>query len=123
MVLEKLSDLEEAQHLLGEFKDIRGTTVVNPKGEPVGTVDDLYMDPKQDKLAMVGISFGGVFGFGARHVLVPMDQIELVDEDNVRILTTPEIVNCAPECPSLEGADLMAYHDYWCEALERPKAA
>lgn len=121
MILERLTDLEEARNLLGDFKDIRGMVVINPKGDEVGRVDHLYMDPKQGKLAMAGITFGGVWGFGAKRILVPMDQLEIVDDQHVRVMTTPEIVKGAPEFEEMEGGDFMKYHDYWCGVLERSK--
>lgn len=121
MVLERLSDFDEAKRLLGDFRDIRGMPVVGPKGEEVGRVDHLYMDPKQGVLVMASITFGGVWGFGAKRVLVPMDQLQVVDEEYVRIMTTPEIVKGAPEFEEFEGSDFMKYHDYWCQALERTK--
>ncbi|MHB0999032.1 MAG: PRC-barrel domain-containing protein [Armatimonadota bacterium] len=125
MVLERLSDLDEATRLLGSFKDIRGYSVINPRGDEVGRVDDLYMDPKQGKLAMASITFGGVWGFGAKRVLIPMDQLEIVDDRYIRVITTPEIVKGAPEFEEMDGADLMKYHDYWCKALDdmRKRAA
>lgn len=121
MVLERLSDLREAKGLLGEFKDIRGMTVVNPKGEEVGTVDNLYVDPKQGTVAMASISFGGVWGFGAKKVLVPMDQLQVLDDDRIRVMTTPEIVKGAPEFQECEGGDFMKYHDYWCRMADKRK--
>ena len=122
MVLERLSDLDEARDLLGDFKDIRGMTVINPQGDDVGSVTDLYMDPKQGKLVMASISFGGVWGFGAKNVLVPMDQLEIVNEDHIRVVTTPEIVKNAPEFNRLEGGDFSNYCSYWNKAKGRAKS-
>mgnify|MGYP003767693409 CR=1 FL=1 len=112
MVLERISDLNEAKRRLGDFLDIRGMTVVNPTGNEVGKVDSLYMDPKLDKLTMAGISFGGVWGFGAKHTLVPMDQLEVIDGNKVRVMPNPEIVNAAPDLKEDEG-DYRCYCDYW----------
>ncbi len=112
MVLERISDLKEARERLGDFHDIRGMTVVNPKGDEVGRVHNLYIDPKLDKLTMASITFGGVWGFGARQVLVPMDHLEVVDGDRIRIMPSPEIVNAAPEFKAGEG-DYRCYCDYW----------
>lgn len=116
LVLEKLSDLEEAAALLGDFHDIRGMRVVNTTGEEVGHVDELYVDPKSQQVSMVGITFGGMLGFNAKHVLVPMDQLQIMDDESVRVMTTPEIVAAAPEFSmNEECADYMQYHDYWCQ--------
>lgn len=121
MVLERISDLKDASRVLGQFKDIRGYTVINPKGDEVGKVDDLYIDPKQGQIAMASITFGGMWGFGARRVLIPIDQIEMIDDNFVRVITTPEIIKGAPEFSSEEGADLLKYHEYWCKTLDDMK--
>lgn len=114
MVLERLSDLKEARELLGDFTDIRGMEVVNPTGDVVGMVDELYVDPKQEAIVMAGLNFG------AKRVLVPIDQLEMVD-DQISVMTTPEIVEAAPEFE--EGMNVMAFHDYWCQAAASEPAA
>lgn len=113
MVLERLDDLRDAKRMLGDFRDIRGTTVVNPRGDEVGRVTDLYVDPKQGKLAMAAISFGGRWGFGAKHVLVPIDQIEDISEQFVRVITTPEVIKEAPEFEPMHGVDFAKCEAYW----------
>ena len=117
MLLERVSDLNEAKRRLGDFHDIRGMTVINPRGDEVGVVDALYMDPKRDKLTMAAISFGGVWGFGAKHALVPMDQLEVVDRNKVRVMPNPEIVNAAPDVTESES-DYRCYCDYWARVSE-----
>lgn len=121
LVLERISDLDEAKKLLGDFRDIRGMTVVNPNGDIVGQVDNLYMDPKQGKLVMASITFGSAWGIGGRHVLVPMDQIEYLEGNLVRVVTTPEMVKAAPEFQDVESGDMMQYHDYWCNPAAPPR--
>ena len=108
MVLERLSDLDKARERLGDFTDIRGMDVVNPTGDVVGTINELYVDPKEDVIVMAGITFGG------RRVLIPVDELEMVGKDRIQVMTTPEIVENAPEFE--EGVDAFAFHDYWCQA-------
>ena len=112
MVLERLSDLKEAKERLGDFADIRGMEVVNPTGDVVGKVEELYVDPKLDAIVMAGINFG------AKRVLVPMEQLEMANDDQIRVMTTPEIMEGAPEFEEEEVVDAMAFHDYWCQAAE-----
>ena len=108
MVLERLSDLEKARERLGDFTDIRGWEVVNPNGEVVGQVDELYVDPKEDIFVMVGIAFQD------KRVLVPVDHLETTGDGKIQVMTTPEIIENAPEFE--EGVDAFAFHDYWCQA-------
>ena len=108
MVLERLSDLDKARERLGDFTDVRGWEVINPTGEVVGKVDELYVDPKVEAIVMAGITFG------PRRVLVPIDQLEIAGDNQVQVMTTPEIVENAPEFE--EGVDAFAFHDYWCQA-------
>ena len=112
IIFERLSDLSEAVERLGEFTDIRGWEVINHTGDIVGEVDELYINPKTDIIVMAGINFE------AKRVLVPVDQLEIINNSQISIMTTPEIVEGAPEFVESGCVDAMAFHDYWCQAAE-----
>ena len=111
LILEKLSDLEEQDEYLAHFPDVRGRAVVNPKGDEVGTVDDLYVNPRNRQVEMAAITFSGSVGTGGKTVLVPVEEIEVLDGD-VRIMTHEERLRLAPEFH--EGAPMYEpYYEYW----------
>lgn len=118
LILERLSDLEEQDEYLAHYPDIRGRAVVNPKGDEVGTVDDLYVNPRDHQVEMAAITFSGAVGFGGKRVLVPVEEIEVLD-GSVRIVTSEERIRLAPEFH--EGAPMYEpYYEYWSSQLVGP---
>jgi len=118
LILERLSDLEDQEEFLEHYPDIRGHPVVNPKGDEVGTVDDLYVNPRDRQVEMAAITFTGVVGFGGKRVLVPVEEVQVVD-NKVRILTHDERIALAPEFH--EGAPMYEpYYEYWSSQLVGP---
>lgn len=94
LILEKLSDLEDQEDYLSHYPDIRGYAVVNPIGDEVGIVEDLYVNPRNHQVEMAAINFTGIAGIGGKHVLVPVEELQILD-DAVRILTHAEKIRLA----------------------------
>lgn len=118
LILEKLSDLQEQDEYLVHYPDIRGYAVVNPTGDEVGVVDDLYVNPRNRQVEMAAITFNGAVGYGGKRVLVPVEEIELLDS-KVRILTHVERISTAPEFH--EGApSYEPYYQYWASQAVDP---
>jgi len=110
LILEKLSDLEDEEEYLAHFPEIRGLTVVNPRGDEVGWVEDLYVNPRVHRVEMAAITFWGAVGTGGRTVLVPVEEIQISDEA-VRIMTHEKRIRLAPEFR--EDALYEPYYEYW----------
>ena len=49
---------------------IVGTTVTDPQGETIGTVDDLLLDEDDGSVSAAIVSVGGFLGFGAKQIAV-----------------------------------------------------
>jgi len=119
LILERLGDLEDQADYLAHYPDIRGRAVVNPKGDEVGTVDDLYVNPRDRQVEMAAITFTGAVGFGGKRVLVPVEEIQILD-DRVRILSHAERIKLAPEFH--EGAPTYEpYYAYWSSQVVGPR--
>jgi putative membrane protein len=56
-------------------EDVIGSKVVNNKGDKVGKIEDLVVDNNKVQYAVVSV--GGFLGIGAKHVVVPIDQLKL----------------------------------------------
>jgi hypothetical protein len=111
LILERLSDLEDQAEYLAHYPDARGRGVVNPRGDQVGVVDELYVNPRNRLVEMVEVAFNEAGGYGGKKVLVPVRELEFTD-DSVRILTHQELVQQAPEYEP-GGPLYEPYYEYW----------
>jgi sporulation protein YlmC with PRC-barrel domain len=116
LILERLSDLEDQSEYLTHYPDVRGRAVVNPTGDEVGMVDDLFVNPRDRQVEMAAITFCGAAGYHGKRVLVPVEELQL-QEDTVRIITHEERIRHAPEFH--EGAPIYeSYYEYWSSRPE-----
>jgi sporulation protein YlmC with PRC-barrel domain len=63
-----------------------GDAVVNRKGEDLGKIEDLMIDPEQGRVGYAVLSFGGFLGVGNKLFAVPMQALKLLREDKKFIL-------------------------------------
>lgn len=93
--LRRLSDTDLTVGDPGE--DIRGRKVVDRSGEEVGTVDDLLIDDRENKVRFLRVASGGFLGMGETKFLVPVDAIAEIGEGAVRVDQSREHVAGAPQ--------------------------
>ena len=118
LILERLSDLADQKEYLAHYPDIRGCAVVNPTGDLVGTVDDLFVNPRDRQVEMAAITFRGAAGYGGKRALVPVEELQFLEE-GVRIITHEERIRLAPEFH--EGAPMYEpYYEYWSKRAVGP---
>ncbi len=88
LVLEPVSEFERMpQDLKGP--DLRGRDVVNPVGNVVGRVDDLFVDAGTNEVKLVRLRMTGTHGRATREVLVPIEDIEVLSDQKVRVRPVP----------------------------------
>jgi sporulation protein YlmC with PRC-barrel domain len=63
-----------------------GDRVVNRKGEDLGKIEDLMIDPEQGRVGYAVLSFGGFLGMGDKLFAVPMQALKLSREDKWFVL-------------------------------------
>ena len=81
-----LERLDQTQLTLADGeRDIRGWPVVASDGEEIGSVKALYVDPDKQEVRFLQVASGGVLGFGEEDHLVPIDAIESLDGERVRL--------------------------------------
>jgi len=56
-------------------KSILGAKVVNAEREDLGTIEDLVVDIRDNRLAYAILSFGGFLGMGDRHFAIPWEAL------------------------------------------------
>ena len=115
-----------AQPVTGQNKSFRsdellGTEVRNPKGEALGSIEDLLMSPQTGKIAYLVIGRGGVFGIGEKYVPVPWDSFEATPNVDLLVLDASEqAMNEAPQVAEGRamrttgfGQKSQKIDDYW----------
>jgi sporulation protein YlmC with PRC-barrel domain len=65
--------------------EVRGKVVYDAEGQRIGTVEDLYIDPKERELRFLEVGAGGFLGIGEKHYLVPVEAVTQVAENRVTI--------------------------------------
>lgn len=82
----RLVRLSESHRTVAEpAADVRGRHAVDSNGEEIGKVDDLLIDDREDKVRFLRIGSGGFLGMGKDHFLVPVEAVEAVEAERVRI--------------------------------------
>jgi sporulation protein YlmC with PRC-barrel domain len=65
--------------------DVRGKDLYDAEGQPIGSVEDLYIDRKEREVRFLEVGAGGFLGIGEKHFLVPVETVTQVTEDRVTI--------------------------------------
>src|SRR5215204_4526218 len=120
-----LVKLSESEDLLLEepWQDIRGLDVMDVNGEQIGSVEDLYLDAREEGLVraprFLDVSAGGFLGIGKKHFLIPVEEVSRdMSEDRVRVNQSKDKVVGSPEFDTGEAPQLdlqralYAYYGY-----------
>jgi sporulation protein YlmC with PRC-barrel domain len=113
--LVKLSDTEWT--VADRADDIRGRRVLDPEGEEVGEVEDLFIDAREHKVRLLQVASGGFLGLGATTFLLPVEAIAQISAEAVSIDQRRERIAGAPRYdPALVDqrylGDLYGHYGY-----------
>ena len=76
---------------------IIGTDVVNPKGDNLGDIKEVVIDPRTGKVAYAVISFGGFLSMGEKLFAIPFSALRYDQAENEYVLdVTKERLEAAP---------------------------
>lgn len=76
---------------------IIGTDVVNPKGDSLGDIKEVVIDPRTGRVAYAVVSFGGFLGMGEKLFAIPFSSFVYNTEKNEYVLdVAKERLKAAP---------------------------
>jgi sporulation protein YlmC with PRC-barrel domain len=65
--------------------DLRGKDVYDAEGQPIGSVEDLYIERKDREVRFLEVGAGGFLGIGKKRFLVPVEAVTQVTQHRVTI--------------------------------------
>jgi hypothetical protein len=73
--------------------------VKNPQGKDLGSMKDLVISPKDNRVLYAMLSFGGVFGLGEKFFAMPLSALQPAAAAKTFVVEMdPERLRTAPEC-------------------------
>jgi sporulation protein YlmC with PRC-barrel domain len=79
---------------LTDVQTWKGRKVVDPDGDKVGTIDEIFLDRQTGEPAWATVKTGL---FGRKSSFVPLRGAELTDDGDVRIMVDKDLVKDAPK--------------------------
>ena len=67
-------------------KSVLGTKVVNAEGEDLGKIEDVVIDPFEDRIGYAILSFGGFLAMGDKHFAIPWEALGFDLSNKVAVL-------------------------------------
>ena len=107
-------------------KSILGAKVINAEREDLGTIEDLVIDARDNRVAYAILSFGGFLGMGDKHFAIPFEALSfdlsektaVLDIDKERLSRAPgfDKGNWPDMANAAWGAQIYrhyGYEPYW----------
>ena len=85
------------QTVADRASDVRGRHVFDKNHEPLGKIDALLLDDKDQKIRFLEVASGGFLGLGEAKSFIPVDAITNITDDEVLINQTMDHVAGAPK--------------------------
>jgi sporulation protein YlmC with PRC-barrel domain len=70
-----LNDTNDTTGRLIAADQVEGTSVYNPAGDRLGSVEDIMIDKVNGRIAYAVLGFGGFLGIGDRHYPLPWEKL------------------------------------------------
>lgn len=92
-----MNQLHEFSNSPVKASSIIGTDVVNPRGDNLGDIKEVVVDPHTGKVAYAVVSFGGFLGMGKKLFAIPFSAFEYDVTKNEYVLDiSKEKLEAAP---------------------------
>jgi hypothetical protein len=87
---------EETGRLISADK-VQGTSVRNPEGESLGTIESIMIDKPSGKVAYAVMAFGGILGMGKDRRALPWEVLEYDTDQGAYVLNAdPDLLKNGP---------------------------
>jgi len=106
----RMSDLDGKRTF--SFPDIRRWKILNTTGHPVGTVEEVFVDPNTLEPMMALLHYQKFMNRNTKRLLVPWNEIQILNDGQVRTRPTEEQFADAPEWDE-EAGDWEPIGAYW----------
>jgi hypothetical protein len=90
-----LTRLAHHQHPRPPHHELRQKEVLDSGSRPIGRVDNLYVDDDRN-LQFADVSITGLFDFGKKHYLIPVEVIAEEDSGSITLRVDQQTVQSAP---------------------------
>ena len=92
-----MSQLQAFSNSPVKASSVIGTDVVNPKGDSLGDVKEVVIDPRTGRVAYVVVSFGGFLSMGEKLFAIPFSALVFKVTKNEYVLdVSKERLKAAP---------------------------
>lgn len=68
-------------------KTILGAKVINTAREDLGTIEDIVIDARDNKVVYAILSFGGLLGVGDKHFAIPWEALSFDASEKIAVLS------------------------------------
>jgi len=92
-----MNHLQSFAHSPVKASSIIGSSVINPKGESLGDIKEVVIDPRSGRVAYAVVSFGGFLSMGEKLFAIPFSSFEYnVDKSEYVLDIAKERLESAP---------------------------
>ncbi len=117
---ERISEANKSMQHISRASKIIGTKVTNPKGEGLGNIKELVLDPDSGQVVYAVISFGGLFGLGNKLFALPWNTLHWSrDNENYVLDVDKDTLKKAPGFDKKHWPDSTNKWDQWREEIEQ----
>ncbi|MCA1594973.1 MAG: PRC-barrel domain-containing protein [Chloroflexi bacterium] len=92
--------------------DLRGRQVVDEQNQPLGAIDDWFLNVRTGKPEILVVRQGGLFGAFSNECMIPYDRVEEFGDNKLRAAVSAEEIGGAPQLKD----EIVNYHpffEYW----------
>jgi sporulation protein YlmC with PRC-barrel domain len=117
---ERAIEANKTMQQISRASKIIGAKVTNPKGESLGDIQELVVDPESGQVVYAVVTFGGWFGLGDKLFALPWRALTWArDKENYVLDVDKDTLKKAPGFDKKHWPDSTNKWDRWREEIEQ----